>query len=153
MGVPSGYTKVGSAIISKEGVVGNIWTAMEEAPLGTLGIVQLQGPLLGPTFDMAGVEQVVQTAFNAQGVDATVLDCYGEGWSTGYIRFEGSPFLWTPFLIALGVAAAGLAILGAVITVGVFIFSFVQEPGKFIVPFVVIGALVIGGLMLVGGKK
>ena len=152
MGVPSGYVKVGSATVSKDGVTRNIWTAIQNVPPGTIGIVELHGLGLG-AMDMATTEEFVQAAFDAAGVDARVIDCYGEGLSTGYIKFEGSPFAIIPFLYALGIAAAALAILGAVITIAVFIFSFIQDPGKFIVPFLVIGGLVIGGLWLVGSGE
>jgi len=151
MGVPSGYVKKGSATISKEGVVGSIWTAIENVPPGTLGIVELSGipSLLGPIMDGWGAEQVVQGVFDVAGVDAGVDDCYWEN-GKGYIEFTGSPFALVPFLYALGAAAAALAILGAVITVAVFIFSFIQEPGKFILPFLVIGGLVIVGMYVAG---
>ena len=157
MGVPSYYTKVASATISKEGVVGDIWTSIGDVPPGTIGVVQLSGLLLGPAFDVAGVEQVVQSVFDSLGIDATVQDCYGEGWNTGYIRFIGSPFALVPFLYALAAVVGALAILGVVVSLTVFTYQFGKEPGKFTWPFIVIGVLVIAGLYVAGlsgkGKK
>jgi len=151
------WTMVARGEVSSSGVQGDVWKLLDELPVGTDGLLQLDAWGIGPIMDSGGVELMAQAVLRARGIDATILDCYGEGWSKGFIRFKGSPVALLPLLAALAPILYALGFIAIVVVVGVFIIGFVKEPEKFTIPFLVIGGLVIGGIVAVnmsrGGKR
>jgi len=117
------WEKVAEAQVSSQGVQGDISVSLSEVPKGTQGYIQLHGFGIGPIFDAAGVELVVQEVMDAHGIDLTVIDCYGRGLSDGYIQFEGSPFALVPLLWAVASVLAALGVFLVIITVAVLIWK------------------------------
>lgn len=143
------WEQVASCQITSSGVQGDISASISELPVGTQGLLRLEGPGIGPIFDAWGMEQIVQQVFNAQGVDATVIDCYGEGWNTGYIRFHASPLPIIPLLWAIAAVLAAIGLIITIVVLTLYVIKPVSEaiskiPGGWIA--LAIGGLVIGGL-------
>ena len=143
-----GWETVAVGTVSSEGVQGDISRTLEELPLGTLGIFRLEAWGLGPIFDAPGVELVVQGIFNAQGLDAQVIDCWGEGWNTAYIRFQGSPILVVPLLVAIAPVLYALGFLVIAVSVALLIWKAAAgAPGAFLA-LAILGGAVLGGIYL-----
>lgn len=144
-----GWETVATGTVSSEGVQGDIARTLEELPVGTLGLFQLQAWGLGPIFDAPGVELIVQGIFNAQGLDAQVIDCWGEGWSTAYIKFQGSPIPVIPLVWAISFALAALGFLVIAVSVALLIWKAAAgAPGAFLA-LAFLGGAVLSGIYLV----
>ena len=142
------WETVATGTVSSEGVQGDISRTLEELPLGTLGLFRLQAWGLGPIFDAPGVELIVQGVFNAQGLDAQVVDCWGEGWSTAYIKFRGSPVLVVPLIWAIAVALSALGFLVITVSLSLLIWkAAIGAPGAFLA-LAILGGIVLGGIYL-----
>ncbi len=150
------WEMVAQARVSKDGITGDIWKALDELPKGTEALIRLDGPAIWFWLDMAWAEEAVRAAFKVKGVEATVDDCYAEG-GAGYIHIYGSPVAWVPLLQAVAAALVALGILVGLIIITVTVYTltkeFAKEPEKFIVPILLIGSFVIGGLLLAGRRK
>ena len=142
------WEQIAQATVTSAGIQGDVWLTLEDIPVGSQGLLKLEAFGVGPLFDLAGTEWVVQQVFTRAGLTLTVEDCYGEGWNTAYIHFKGSPLPVIALLAAIGPVLYALGIIIAVVTVSLFLWSFAKEPQKFTLPFLVIGGLVLGGLYL-----
>ena len=144
------WETVATGTVSSDGVQGDISRTMEELPVGILGLFRLQAWGLGPIFDAPGVELVVQGVFNAQDLDAQVIDCWGEGWSTAYIKFQGSPVPLVPLIVALAPALYALGFLVIAVSVALLIWKAATgAPGAFLA-LAILGGIVLGGIYLAG---
>ena len=143
-----GWETVATGTVSSDGIQGDIARTLEEIPVGTLGLFRLQAWGIGPLFDASGVELIVQGVFNAQGLDAQVIDCWGEGWSTAYIKFQGSPVLVVPLFWAIAAALAALGFLAIAVSVALLIWKAAAgAPGAFLA-LAILGGIVLGGIYL-----
>lgn len=147
------WETVATGAVSSEGVQGDISRTLEGLPAGTLGLFRLQAWGLGPIFDAPGVELVVQGIFNVQSLDAEVLDCWGEGWSTAYIKFQGSPVLVVPLFWAISAALAALGFLVIVVSVSLLIWKAAAGAPGALLTFAILGGLVLGGIYLTSRKQ
>lgn len=121
------WVPVATAQVTSKGVQGDIAKTLDEMVPGQRGRLKLEAPGLGLVFNAAGVEQVAQLAFNAKGVDATVIDCWGEGINTGWIEFHASPL---PIVLLIWGIAAVLAALGFVILVVALTLFVIKAPAE-----------------------
>ncbi len=154
------WEQVAQAQVSSQGIQGDIWKTLDELPVGTEGYLSLQAPGIGPLMDAGGAELIAKAAFKLKGVDIKVVDCYGEGLNTGYIRFTGSPAWVVPVLVAVAAVLELLLYLGIVVVVGLFIWKVVggvvgvfQKVAENPWTLALVVGGVLGGLYLVGRKK
>jgi hypothetical protein len=154
------WEQVAQARVSSSGVQGNVSNTLDELPVGTEGYLALSSPGIGPLMDMAGAEAIVQAAFWAKGVNIQVVDCYGQGFNSGYIRFKGSPVAVLAILVAVAAVLELLLYIGIVVVVGLFIWKvlggvvgafqkLVEHPWS----IALIGGAVLGGIYLVSRRN
>ena len=150
------WKQVASARVSSSGLEGDVWTLMEELPVGTQGLLQLKAFGIGPLMDLAGMEQAAQLAFFAKGASATVLDVYGEGWGDGFISFRGSPVAVLAILAALPAVLYAAGFVGIVVLaillvweVGGIVKEVFSDPWM----LALVGGVVLGALYLTSSKR
>ena len=143
-----GWETVATGTVSSEGVQGEISRTLEELSVGTLGLFRLDAWGLGPIFDAPGVELAVQGIFNVQGLDARVIDCWGEGWSTAYIKFQGSPVPVVPLVWAIAFALSALGFLVIAVSVSLLIWKAATGAPGAMLALAILGGLVLGGIYL-----
>lgn len=153
--VEGNWVEVARGNVSPDGIQGSIWKSINEIQPGTEGLMHLKAPGIGPVMDAAGVEKVVSSIFYTQGARITVVDCYGEGWNDGYIRFRGSP------VAVLAIFAAMVPILQTLLYIGIVvaISILVWKAAEIVKPVVsnplslaLAGGAVLGGIYLMGRR-
>ena len=96
--------------------------SVDSLPVGTSARLQFNAFGIGPVFDAPGMELLVQSAFTIRGVDITVEDCWGEGFSVGVVSFHASPVAVVPLLLAIPAVLTALAWLGVAAAVLLLVF-------------------------------
>ena len=140
------WEQVAQAQVSSSGVQGDVWQTLEELPVGTEGYISFSGPGIGPLMDAWGAELIAKGVFWAKGVDINVVDCYGVGLNTGYIKFSGSPVGVVAIILALAPLLTALVYFGIVVVVGLFIWKALNIVQKLVEnPWAI---LAIGGVVL-----
>ena len=148
------WEKVAEAQVSSDGVHGDILTAISEIPKGAVGRIVVSGPLLGPVFDAAGVELAIQAAFDRQGIDAQVVDAWGEGWNTGYIQFTGSPIPLVPLLWAIAAVLAALGVVAVIVTISILLLKVAAAgPSGAAFSLLLVAGATLGGIYLWSKRK
>ena len=117
------WERVATAQLSNQGVQGEIQRSLEELPVGTLGRIKLEGWGIGPLMDAPGAEQIAQAVLSARGQSVTIVDCWGEGWGTGFIEFQGSPVAVVPLLWAIAAVLSALGFVIVVLTLALLIWQ------------------------------
>ncbi len=155
-GAEGTWEEIARANVSPSGIQSGLWKAFDEIQPNTDGLMRLSAPGIGPVMNAAGVEQIVQSIFVTQGAHITVVDCYGEGWNDGYIRFKGSPVAILLIMAALVPILQILLYIGIVVAVSILIFkaaAIAKEAISNPLPVVLIAGTIFGGLYLLGRGK
>jgi hypothetical protein len=150
------WEQVAQAQVSSSGVQGNVWRALDELPVGTEGLLHFNAPGIGPLLDQATAEATVRAALWFKGVDIKVVDCYGQGFNDGYIRFKGSPVAVLAILVAAAAVLELLLYIGVVVAIAVLIWkalSLLQKVVEHPWSIALIGGAVLGGIYLVSRRK
>lgn len=141
------WETVATAEVSNTGVRGDIQSSLEELPVGTLGLIKLEGFGIGLLLDAAGAETITQGVLSAQGQSVRVIDCYGEGLNRGYIKFEGSPVAIVPLLWAIAAVLSALGLIIIVLTLTLLIWQ-AKGATRYLLAAGLVGASLLGLAML-----